>query len=269
MQLLQFPTHFINTATASSPIKTKASDGDPFTILQFNANGIGNKQVELGEILKRHTVKMAVIQESKLILNSRTSNIQNFTTVRKDRHQGQGGDLLTLIHKSINFCQRPDSPGTLADPHLEELTITAKLGNTDLIITNVYIPPASSCTGGYSPSLDQLMMTTDTFILGDFNAHHSSWYSSSTDSRGTMLPGNANPSSPAVSLASASLITSTNWQTKTNLGSDHLSILISLQMYVTINPIQHRSSINLKKANCDRYSRYMEDKLSKRWLPTN
>ena len=27
-----------------SPITTKASDGDPFTILQFNANGIGNKR---------------------------------------------------------------------------------------------------------------------------------------------------------------------------------------------------------------------------------
>ena len=92
-----------------------------------------------------------------------------------------------------------------------------------------------------------LMITTDTLILGDFNANHLSWYSSSTDSRGTMLesmvsdsnfgilnwdyptrlPGNANSSSPDVSLASASLITSTNWQTKTNLGSAHLSILIS------------------------------------------
>ena len=71
---------------------------------------------------------MAVIQESKLTLNSRTPNIQNFTTVRKDRDQGKGGGLLTLIHKSINFSRRPDSPDTLADPHLEELTITAKLG---------------------------------------------------------------------------------------------------------------------------------------------
>ena len=124
-----------------------------------------------------------------------------------------------------------------------------------------------SCTGGYNPSLDHLMMTTHTLILGDFNAHHSSWYSSSTDTRGTMLesmvsgsnfgivnwdtptrlPGNVNPSSPDVSLASASLITSTNWQTKTNLGSDHLPILISLQMDVTITPIQHRTSINLKR----------------------
>ena len=84
----------------------------------------------------------------------------------------------------------------------------------------------------------------------------------------TRLPGNDKPSSPDVSLASASLITSTNWQTKMNVGSDHLLMLISLQMDVTINPI-HRSSINLKKANWDRYSREIEDKLSKRRIPTN
>ena len=261
---MQFPTP-PTPHPHPSPITTKASDGDAFTILQFNANGIGNKQVELGEFLEQHKVKVAVIQESKLTLNFRTPNIQNFTTVRKDRHRSQGGGLLTLIHKSIQFSRRPDSPDNRAGPHLEELSITAKLGNTYLIITKVYIPPACSCTGGHNPSLDHLMMTTDILILGNFNAHHSSWYSSSTDSRGTMLesmvsgsnfgilnwdsptrlPGNANPSSPDVSLGSASLITSTNWQT--NLGSDHLPILISLQMDVTINPIQHRSSINLKR----------------------
>ena len=133
------------------------------------------------------------------------------------------------------------------------------------------------------------MMTTDTLILGDFNAYHSAWYSSTTDTRGTLLenvvsgsnfgilnwdsptrlPGNANPYSPDVSLASASLITSTNWQTKTNLGSDHLQNLISLQMDHTINPIPHRTSFNLKKANWDRYRREIEDKLSKRRLPSH
>ena len=141
--------------------------------MQFNANGIGNKLTELGEFLKRHNVKVAVIQESKLSSNSKTPSIQNFTTVRKNCRQGQGGGLLTLIHKSINFSQKPESLETLAGPHLEELTITATMGDTKLIITNVYIPPASSCTGGYLLSLDHLMMTTDTLILGDFNAHHS------------------------------------------------------------------------------------------------
>ena len=109
--------------------------------MQFNANGIGNKLTELGEFLKRHNVKVVVIQESKLSSNSKTQSIQNFTTVGKDHRQGQGGGLLTLIHKSINFSRKPESPETLVEPHLEELTITATLGDTELIITNVYIPP--------------------------------------------------------------------------------------------------------------------------------
>ena len=74
---------------------------------------------------------------------------------------------------------------------------------------------------------------------------------------------------PDVSLASASLMTSTNWKTKTNLGSEHLPILISLQMDLTNNLIPHRTNFNLKKANWDRYRKEMEDKLSKRRLPTN
>ena len=67
----------------SSPITPEASDGNPFINLQFNANASGNKQVELGELVERHKVKVAMIQESKLTLNSRTPNIQNFTTVSK------------------------------------------------------------------------------------------------------------------------------------------------------------------------------------------
>ena len=101
-----------------SPSSTKASDGDPFTILQFRANGIGNKQVELGEFLERHKVRVAEIQEFKLTLNSLIPNIQNFTTVR----------------------------------------------NTDLIITNVYIP-SKLLHRMINPSLDHLMMTMATIIL--------------------------------------------------------------------------------------------------------
>ena len=210
------------------PIPTQAVIGKSFTIMRFNANSIGNKLTELGEFLKRHNVKVAVIQESKLSYNSKHAELH----YRTDRCQGQGSGLLTLIHKSINFSGKPESPETLVEPHLKELTITATVGDTELIITNVYIPPASSCTEGYLPSLDHMMKTTDTLILGGFNAHHSVWHSSSTDTRGTLLenvvsgsnfgilnwdsptslPGNANPSSPDISLASTSLITSTNWQ---------------------------------------------------------
>ena len=40
-------------------------------------------------------------------------------------------------------------------------------------------------------------------------------------------------------------------------------------MDLTINPIPYRTSFNLKKANWDRYRREIEDKLSKRRLPSN
>ena len=46
-------------------------------------------------------------------------------------------------------------------------------------------------------------------------------------------------------------------------------MLISLQMDIIINPIPHRTSFNLKKANWDRYRKEIEDKLSKRGLPIN
>ena len=75
----------------------------------------------------------------------------------------------------MNFSKTTESPESLADPHLEELTIKAKLDNTELIMLNTYIPPTSSCaTSGFLPSLDHLMTTTNTLVLGDFNAHNSS-----------------------------------------------------------------------------------------------
>ena len=46
--------------------------------MQFNANGIGYKLAELDTLLERHSVTM--------------------TTVRKDCHQFQGGDLLTCCY---------------------------------------------------------------------------------------------------------------------------------------------------------------------------
>ena len=197
--------------------------------------------------------------------------------------------MLIFIHISITFSKQPSSPESLSDPHLEELSIKVELRNTKLIIFNVYIPPASSCSNGYHSSIEHLLTTPDTIILGDFNAHHPSWYSRSTDTRGrkmadsingsdygiltwgspTRVPLNAEPSSPDVSLASASLITSCSWQTLSTLSSDHLPILIRLQMKTPSNPGLRRTYVNLKKANWDRYRQEVEAALSKRSLPTD
>ena len=272
-----------------SPAHMPTMSDKTFNILQWNANGIGNKQTELSIFLEAHNVKVAAIQESKLTAKSRSPNIQNYTLVRHDRRQGPGGGLLFFIHNSVSFTRKSLSTTSKNDPHLEELTISITMDNTELLITNVYIPPASSCNGRYSPPIDHLLTGTDSLVLGDFNAHHSLWHSGTTDSRGnqladsvsissfavlntdspTRLPGNADPSSPDVSLASASLITSSEWQTHTTMSSDHLPILIGLQTTATSSPARHRTYINLKKADWTGYMQEIERKLSSRHLPTD
>ena len=57
-------------------------------------------------------------------------------------------------------------------------------GNMDIHILNMYIPPVSACKARYSASI-QALLSENKIIVGDFNAHHSSWYSNLTpDSRG-------------------------------------------------------------------------------------
>ena len=53
------------------------------------------------------------------------------------------------------------------------------------------------------------------------------------------------------------------------LSSDHLPILIRIQKKTTTTPGLHRTYVNLKKANWDRYIQNVEAALSKHSLPTD
>ena len=123
-----------------SPAHKPTMSDKSFNILQWNDNGIGNKQTELSIFLKAHNVKLAAIPESKLTAKSRSLNIQKYTLVRQDQRQGPGGGLLFFIHNSVSFTRKPLSTTSKDDPHLEELTISNAMDNTELLITNVYIP---------------------------------------------------------------------------------------------------------------------------------
>ena len=83
-----------------SPSPPPTISDKTFNILQWNANGIGNKQTELSISLEAHNVKVAAIQESKLTAKSRSPNIQNYTLVRQDLRLGPGGGFLFFIHNS-------------------------------------------------------------------------------------------------------------------------------------------------------------------------
>ena len=107
-----------------------------FNLLQWNANGIGSKQTELSIFLEAHNVKVAAIQESKLTAKSRSPSIQNYTLVRHDRRQGPRGGLLFFYSYSVSFTRKSLSTTSKNDPHLEKLTISIVMDNTELLITN-------------------------------------------------------------------------------------------------------------------------------------
>ena len=142
---------------------------------------------------------MAVIQESKLTLNSWTPNIQ-FTHIDSQIKKHLSDARLTRDSGRSSFGR----VACYSQAGKHRLDNYQRLHNHSKLLHR-----------RINPSLDHLMKTTDIFILGDFNVHHSLWYSSSPDARGTMLesmvsgsnfgilscdsptrlPGNANPSS--------------------------------------------------------------------------
>ena len=123
-----------------SPAHTPTMSDKTFNILQWNANGIRNKQTELSIFLDAHDIKVAAILEYNITAQSRSPNIHNYTLVRQDRRQGPGGDLLFFIHNSVSFPRKPLSPKSKNNTNLEELTTSIAMDNTELLITNVYIP---------------------------------------------------------------------------------------------------------------------------------
>ena len=94
-----------------APATEQLSEESTDTVLQLNANG--NKREELGVVLERNKVNMAVIQESKLSAKCMNRCILNYTTERKNRPHSHGGGLslftiriglfptATLIHPAL------------------------------------------------------------------------------------------------------------------------------------------------------------------------
>ena len=203
--------------------------------------------------------------------------------IREDRKSNSGGGLAFLVHNSIPFQSLPKPR---VDDHLEYMAI--KVDN--IAILNIYIPPASSCSSGYRPSLLPYFPTnTESIILGDFNAHDSLWNSALQDARGSQLadeigdsnfaplnddvptrvPTNGQSSSPDFSLASLALLPYTTWEVKTELGSDHLPILLTLETEIKPIKSENRTYMNFKKANWEVFRDKTEEKFATIPPPTD
>jgi hypothetical protein len=261
------------------------------TVLQFNCNGLKSSVAEINEFLRKNRISVAAIQETKLSERSVDPSFPNYCLVRRDRPgKGAGGGLAFLVHHSLPFV--PLASPLSGDQVLEIQGIPVQLNGSDIDIFDIYIPPASGCPRGYKPDLSPILnLQNDLLILGDVNAHHISWDSSLSDTRGdliatdidaspllilnedvaTRVPSaqNQTVSSSDISIASAHLALELTWSTQITLNSDHLPILTAFPSDLHSQTSRERTHTNFSKADWPRYIREVEERLRSCPLPTS
>ena len=198
-------------------------------------------------------ILVGCIQETKLSDLSPDPIFQNYSIIRKDRPGGRGGGLITLVHHSVKYQEATTFLPFPGDNTIEYQAVTVDVGGAKLLVCNVYVPPVTSCPQRYVPNFATLFgHTGDILIMGDFNAHDDSWYSSTQDegaaNRGanivdaldvsqlmtinldspTRKPSNGPCSSPDLTITNSYLGLHSNWVPVTTLNSDHLPILVNI-----------------------------------------
>ena len=236
--------------------------------------------------MEKSKTLIAAVQETKLTSKSKQPTTPNYTFVRQYRGVNKGGGLGFLVHKDVSFTLLKTPPTLEQDPHLETLTISIPGEQSSLNIRNVYLPPVSSCnTPNYVPPLNELTtgLGDNYYVLGDVNAHHTLWHSGATnDARGEALAdvisnqdcaiinldqptrvANNSATAPDVSIASISLLPTTNWKVENKLNSDHLPITISVSATLKKFNSKPQTFINFSKADWPKFQSFTEKEFSK------
>jgi ribonuclease HI len=217
---------------------------DPLTkVIQWNCRSINNKKSDLIYLINKYNPFAVSLQETWLRPGA-NFKIPGFACYREDRYDGHSGVALLVSH-SIPSSHFPIS-------HSTDLSIIAvKLNN--LCLVSIYIPHPSSST---SNEIDVLFssLPKPVLIMGDFNAQHQSWGSSSSSYYGNRVldltdilnlcilntgiptrhtPPNEGISCPDLTLCSPNLAASLEWDTfSSTLGSDHYPIIITFPCQV-------------------------------------
>ena len=238
-----------------------------------------------------NNILVGAIQETKLSEKSKALTTNNYTLVRQDRGTDKGGGLAFLVHNDINFYSNPTPANLINDPHIETQTITIPGKDFNLQIRNTYIPPTASCSALYSPNIDALFedLNETSILIGDVNAHHSSWFSEDEDdARGRALVdaidaldfGILNEDTPTrvtaqsctapdLTIVSSKLLPVTNWKTEIKSSSDHLPITISIIAEINKQKSQHNTYINFAKADWTGFTEYTEKIFNRAKTVTN
>ena len=140
-------------------------------MMQWNANGIKTKMVELEDRAKSSKSDVIMIQESKLRATDPDPKLKGYTTIRKDRGVGRGGGLITFVKEDIPFTVVSHTEaveGSLLEILLVNINL-ASLSKT--MCANVYCPPTRGSQQGSEFDTRELPYAENTIVGGDLNAH--------------------------------------------------------------------------------------------------
>jgi len=153
-------------------------------ICHLNAQSVTNKWPEITNLLVSEDIDILCINETYIKKSKELPPLlDNYCAINKPRKNGKnGGGVAILIKKSINFketkltCNQCDNEKTM---------ITCHLGNTKILVGTIYSPKGKICSNLLN-KIDSLK-TKNKIISGDFNSKHTSWYSNTTNHKGTNL----------------------------------------------------------------------------------
>ncbi|GFV13222.1 hypothetical protein TNCV_3655421 [Trichonephila clavipes] len=248
--------------------------------LDADAERTRTKLEQLIDIAGRNGVQIVAFQETKL---SEHSNIKlkHFSIYRTDRPYGSGGGLVFLV-RDVNY-KKITSPSRDSDLEMQGISITWKRGVINIF--NLYHHPNQ---GHLSAEIFDCS-DKNTIFLGDLNAKHQSWGCSTSndrdndllnadDDRALIFLNSGLPTHTSfsygtsealdITLVSPELHSHCDWDILSSIGSDHLPILINVQINrKTVT--SHKKFWNIKKANWDCFQRITEGSFDKRTTMDN
>ena len=231
-------------------------------LCSWNCNGINGKILELREFINEHSPDIIFLQETHL-RPGKTLKIPNYVIIRNDFINPNSPMAIRgtaiCIKSNLNFI--PVSTPALNVVNAIGIKIILP-GTPPLNFFSVYNPNGESASDIKADLKTLLNFDVNTFLLGDFNAHHPFWNCTRSNAYGNaiydiLLHSNADiifPDSPThfTHLSSSTIDFGLfngfnfdkNIESVSELSSDHNPILIKLQIRLPPEPPKIIHKIN-------------------------
>lgn len=150
------------------------------TVLNWNADGLAQKELEFKEFIREHQVDVALVTETHL-KPAIAIRVPGYAIYRSDRLTGAKGGTAVIIKRSIDH-----QPIELPPPNTLETTgiqVTTRRGKLRLIAA--YRPPTRAFD---IADVENIFRTNEsTLLAGDLNAKHQNWNCRTNNAAGNKL----------------------------------------------------------------------------------